>query len=418
QWLVGEVLEAELAYWRVELTGAPPCLELPCDRPRPAVQTFRGRHLGVALARELSEALAGLSRRQGATMFMTLLAAFKILLSRWTGETDVVVGSPIAGRTHRELEGLIGFFVNTLVLRTDLTGTPAFDELLARVRRRALDAYAHQDVPFERLVEELEPDRDMSFTPLFQVMFALQNASQASPVGAAPAADSLVAEPGTAKFDLTLSLRESGAGLRGALEYNTDLFDLSTMARLVGHLRCLLAAIVDDPGQRLSELPWLTAVERHQLRLEWNDTETAADGELFSELFARRVRRSPDAVAVVCEGSERLSYAELDRRTNQLARTLRTRNVGAPASRPEDLVGIFLERSPEMVIAILGILKAGGAWLPLDPEYPRERIAFMVADARPVVILTRERLVDALPDDGARVVCLDSARAGWQGQTT
>ncbi|MCP4654444.1 MAG: non-ribosomal peptide synthetase, partial [bacterium] len=313
------------------LTGAPPRLELPCDRPRPAVQTFRGRHLGVALSHQLSEALAGLSRQQGATMFMTLLAAFKTLLSRWTGETDVVGGAPIAGRTHRELEGLIGFFVNTLVLRTDLTGAPAFDELLGRVRRGALDAYAHQDVPFERLVEELEPDRDMSFTPLFQVMFALQNASQAPSGEATAAADAIVAEPGTAKFDLTLSLRETGAGLRGAFEYNTDLFDLTTMARLVGHLRCLLAAIVDDPGKRLSELPWLTAAERHQLRREWNATTTPAGG-LFLGLFTRQVERTPEAVALVWEGAtvERLSYGELDRRTNQLARYLRARGVAGP----------------------------------------------------------------------------------------
>ncbi|MCP4655041.1 MAG: non-ribosomal peptide synthetase, partial [bacterium] len=288
QWLSagrtpGEVLEAQLDYWRGELAGMPARLELPCDRPRPKVQTYRGRHLPLALSRELSEALAALSREQGATLFMTLLAGFKILLSRWSGESDVVVGSPIAGRTHRELEGLIGFFVNTLVLRTDLSGASAFDELLARVRRGALDAYGHQAVPFESLVEELAPDRDMSFPPLFQVMFALQNAPQASGETPAPAADSLAAEPATAKFDLTLSLLETRDGLRGALEYNTDLFDRTTTARLTGHLRCLLAAIADDAGQRLSELPWLTPAEQHQLRREWNDTETVAGDELFLE---------------------------------------------------------------------------------------------------------------------------------------
>ncbi|MCP4654392.1 MAG: amino acid adenylation domain-containing protein, partial [bacterium] len=424
QWLAGEVLEAELAYWRRQLAGAPPCLELPTDRPRPAVQTFRGRHLGVALSQELSEALAALGRERGVTLFMTLLAAFTVLLSRWTGKTDVVVGSPIAGRTHQELEGLIGFFVNTLVLRIDLRGDgqaggPGFDQLLERVRRVALDSYAHQDVPFERLVGAQEPGGEMSFTPLFPVLFALKNASQAAAEGPATAAGSpgggqmggsFSAESGIAKFDLTLSLQESGAGLRGTLEYNTDLFDPTTMARLVAHLHGLLAGIVDDPGRPLSELPWLTVAERHQLRLEWNDTAAAAAGGCFLELFARRVERAPEAVAVVWEGPtvERLSYGELDRRTNQLARHLRGRGLGRDAAAAEVPVGISVERSPEMVIAILAILKAGGAWLPLDPEYPRERLAFMIADTRLRMILTQKRLVEALPDDGLEVVCLDS----------
>ncbi|MCP4660793.1 MAG: AMP-binding protein, partial [bacterium] len=412
RWLAGEVLEAELAYWRGELTGAPPCLELPTDRPRPAMQTFRGRHLRVALSQELSEALAALSRQHAATLFMTLMAAFKTLLSRWTGETDVVVGSPIAGRTHKELEGLIGFFVNTLVLRTDLSGGPGFDELLAQVRRVALDAYAHQNVPFERLVEELDPDRDMSFTPLFQVMFGLQNAglqnaSQASAQGAAPAADSPAAEPGTAKFDLTLSLRETSAGLRGSLEYNVDLFDSTTIERLAAHLRGLMAAVVEDPEARIAELPWFAAAERHQLLREWNDTGSAdRPAGLIHELFERQVARTPEAVALVFE-DQRLSYGELDRRANQLAHHLRSLGI-----LPESRVGLCAERSPELVVALVGILKSGAAYVALDPGYPPERLAFMLADAGIGVLVTEEclrgRLGDALPKPAPEVVMLDS----------
>ncbi|MCP4659506.1 MAG: AMP-binding protein, partial [bacterium] len=412
QWLSSAVLEEELGYWRVELAGISR-LELPTDRPRPAAQSFRGSGRTFALSAELSKALVRLSREHGVTLFMTLLAGFKVLLARSTGQDDVAVGSPIAGRNHREIEELIGFFVNTLVLRTDLSGNPSFSELLGRVRRGALDAYAHQDVPFEHLVEELEPERDLSSTPLFQVMVALQNAPQGTlelpGLTLSPAAE----EGGkTAKFDLTLSLRESELRVEGGLEYCIDLFDATTIDRFLAQYEQLLAGAVADPERRLSELRWWTQAQRHQLLVEWNDTAAEApDRWPIHELLTVRAERTPEAVAVVWEGPtvERLSYGELDRRTNQLARYLRARGVG-----PEVLVGIFLERSPEMVIAILGILKAGGAWLPLDPEYPRERLAFMVADARPGVVLTRERLVDALPDDGAQVVCL---RAGWQGQT-
>ncbi|MCP4658527.1 MAG: AMP-binding protein, partial [bacterium] len=417
QWLAGEVLEVDLPYWREQLAGAPPCLVLPTDRPRPAMQTFRGRHLGVGVPPEvdkwggspgggqmqgspqLSEALAALSRQQGATLFMTLLAAFKILLSHWTGETDVVVGSPIAGRTHKELEGLIGFFVNTLVLRNDLSGSPAFDDLLARIRRGALDAYAHQDVPFERLVEELDPDRNMSFTPLFQVMFTLQNTPQTSPQGQGqgPDTDSLATESGTAKFDLALSLRDSAAGLHGVLEYNTDLFDRTTMERLWAHFELLLAAIVDAPGERIGELPRLTAAERHQLLAEWNDTaagEKPAAG-LIHELFERQAARTPEAVALVF-ADQRLTYRELDRRANQLAHHLRSLGIGGPAYRPEARVGICAERSVELVVALLGILKSGGAYVALDPGYPPDRLAFMQEDAGVRVLLTQERVRDAL----------------------
>ncbi|MCP4659524.1 MAG: AMP-binding protein, partial [bacterium] len=315
--------------------------------------------------------------------------------------------------------GLIGFFVNTLVLRTDLTPDPSFHDLLSQVRQVALDGYAHQNLPFERLVEELQPQRDLSTTPLFQVMFVLQNAPREtldlpgltlSPVATQGA--------GTAKFELTLSLVESAAGIVGGIEYQTDLFDPTTIERFLARFERLLRGAVDNPEARLSELPWLTQAERHQLLAAWNDTASAG-AELFPELFERRVERSPEAVAVTFE-DHRLSYRELDRRARRLARTLETLGVG-----PEVPVGLCIERSPEMVVGILGILAAGGAWLPLDPRYPRERLAFMVEDAGLPVILTQERLVDALPEHAARVLCLDSAREGWpetsmgwQGQTT
>ncbi|MCP4661554.1 MAG: non-ribosomal peptide synthetase, partial [bacterium] len=300
RWLAGEVLEAQLGYWRAELAGAPPLLDLPTDRPRPAVQTFRGRHLGMALSEPLSGALARRSREQGVTLFMTLLAAFQILLSRLTGQEDIVVGSPIAGRNHKQIEGLIGFFVNTLVLRTDLSGDPPYRELLARVRQVALGAYAHQDLPFEQLVEVAQPQRDLSSTPLFQVMFILQNASREAEETPGLALSPLATEGGTAKFDLTLSLQESTRGVSGSLEYNTDLFDRTTIERLRAHFELLLAAIVDDPDERLGELPRLAAAERHQLLVEWNDT--AAEDRpagLIHELFERQVRRTPEAVALL-----------------------------------------------------------------------------------------------------------------------
>ncbi|MCP4654816.1 MAG: AMP-binding protein, partial [bacterium] len=359
-----------------------------------------------------SGALSALARRQGATLFMTLLAAFKVLLGRWADEKDVMVGTPIAGRTHRQIEELIGFFVNTLVLRTDLSGGtsgdgPAFQELLARVRQVAPDAYAHQDLPFEQLVEEVEPERDLSSTPLFQVMFILQNAPQATATGADRAVSPLPIEGETTKFDLTLSLRESDLGVSGSLAYRTDLFDDTTIDRLLAHYQRLLAAAVADPEARVGQLPWWTPAERHQLVAEWNDTATADRSEQsFHELLAGWVERTPDAVAVVFE-DRRLSYRELDREANQLAQHLAARGVGGPASRPEMLVGICVERSPEMVVGILAILKAGGAWLPLDPEYPRERLAFMMADAGLSLVLTQERFLEALPEHEAEVICLD-----------
>ncbi|MCP4663809.1 MAG: AMP-binding protein, partial [bacterium] len=305
QWLAGELLEIQLSYWRKQLAGAPPRLDLATDRPRPAVQTFRGRNLGMALSEPLSGALATLAREQGVTLFMTLVAVFKILLSRFAGQDDVVVGTPIAGRNHKEIEGLIGFFVNTLVLRTDLAGgtadrDPPYRELLARVREMALGAYAHQDLPFEHLVEVLQPQRDLSSTPLFQVMFILQNVPREDGEMGGLAMSPLETGGATAKFDLTLSFEESTRGVSGALGYNTDLFDRTTIERLRAHFELLLAAVVDAPDERAGELPWFAAAERHQLLVEWNDTASAdPPAGSIHELFERQVKRTPEAVALV-----------------------------------------------------------------------------------------------------------------------
>ncbi|MCP4656790.1 MAG: AMP-binding protein, partial [bacterium] len=399
-----------LAYWRVELAGVPR-LELPTDRPRPAVQSFRGKARAVVFPAELAAALVRLSREQRATLFMTLLAGFKALVARITGREDVAVGTPIAGRNRREIEDLIGFFVNTLVLRTGVSGDTTFRELLERVRRTALDAYAHQDLPFDYLVEELEPERELSSTPLFQVMFALQNAPQASLELPGPTVRPAAGEAGTtAKFDLTLALQESEGGVVGGLEYSTDLFDDTTMARWLAHYQRLLAGAVADPGKRLAELPLMSAAERRQLVGEWNAT-----GRLYprraslQELFEARVRERPDAAAVVfdCPGAPdaSLSYGELNARANRLAHHLRRLGVG-----PETAVGLCLERSIELIVGTLGIVKAGGAYVPVDPSYPDERLAFMVADSGAAVVLSDRETAERLRGLGVDSIALDRDR--------
>jgi len=409
QWLQGEVLEAQLNYWKQQLDGDLAVLELPTDRPRPAFQTTQGASHTFVLPKHLSEALKALGRKEETTLFMTLLAAFQTLLHRYTGQDSISVGSPIANRNRAEIEGLIGFFVNTLVMRTDLSGEPSFRELLRRVRKVAVEAYAHQDLPFEVIVEELQPERDMSHTPLFQVMFILQNvpmqARQLPDLTLSP----LEAHSGTATFDLTLIMAEGTEGLSGVLEYNTDLFDAATIQRMVGHFQTLLEGIVADPDQSISALPLLTEAERQQLLMEWNDTATDYPQDLcVHHLFEAQVARTPDAVAVVFPstsvgGREQLTYGELNRRANQLARYLQKLGVG-----PETLVGISVERSLEMAVGLLGILKAGGAYLPLDPDYPQERLAFMLEDAQVSVLLTQARLVADLPISNLQVVRLDT----------
>ncbi|HEY2953461.1 MAG TPA: amino acid adenylation domain-containing protein, partial [Verrucomicrobiae bacterium] len=401
-WLRGEVLERQLCYWRKKLTGAPAVLELPTDRPRPAIQSFRGATLPWRLPKKLSDSIKALARQEDATLFMALLAAFQTLLHRYTSQEDILIGSPIAGRNRAETEGLIGFFVNTLVLRGDLSGEPGFRELLRRARAVALEAYAHQDLPFEKLVEELQPERTLSHNPLFQVAFVLQNAPLESFDLPGLKLEPLPVDSGSVQFELTLSMEETEQGLKGLLEYNTDLFDAATMTRLLEHFQSLLEGIVAAPDQPISTLPLLGQSERRRLLTEWNDTRVDYPRDrCIHELFEAEAERRPEAVAVVFEGKQ-LTYGELNRRANQLAHYLRKLGL-----RPELMAGICVERSLEMIVGLLGILKAGGAYVPLDPNYPKERLAFMLEDTRVPVLLTQQRLLDALPKPPAKVICLD-----------
>jgi len=406
EWLSGAVLEEQLDYWQRELGDAPTVLQLPTDRPRGAVQSPRGsRHL-FELSAELTESLQALSRRQGATLFMTLLAAFQTLLSRYSGQEQVCVGTPIAGRNRSQLEGLIGFFVNTLVLRGDLSGNPRFEEFLGRVRQTTLDAYAQQDLPFEQLVDHLQPERDLSRTPLFQVMFAFQNTPMQDVEVADLSFSTLAAETGTAKFDLTLTMNETEGGLRGSIEYSTDLFDRSTIERMTEHFRQLLKAMADDPTQRVSELPLLNEQERRQILIDWNATDQSYPrGECIHELFAERAAGQPDAIAVVF-GDNRLTYRQLDEQSNQLAHHLRSLGVG-----PDVLVGIYSQRSMKLVVGLLGILKAGGAYVPLDPSFPQQRIEWMLEDTQAPVLLVQDSLLERLPEYPGKVVRQD---ADWE----
>ncbi|HEX8474860.1 MAG TPA: amino acid adenylation domain-containing protein [Pyrinomonadaceae bacterium] len=401
-WLRDEVLEQQLSYWRRQLSDMPAALELPTDYPRPAVQSYRGATQYFNLPKALSDALQAESQREGVTLFMLLLAAFQTLLHRYTAQPDIAVGSPIANRNRAETEQLIGFFVNTLVMRTDLSGNPSFAELLRRVREMSLAAYTQQDMPFERLVGELQPERNMSHSPLFQVMFVLQNAPMPPLELPGLRLVPLITDTGIAKFDLTLSMEETADVLRGWFNYSTDLFEARTIERMTGHFQILLEGVVANPSQRLSELPLLTDGELHQLVVEWNDTRADfAHDVCFQQLFERQAERTPDASAVVFEDVS-LTYRELNSRANRLAHYLRRRGVGADV-----LVGICVERSWEIVVGLLGILKAGGGYVPLDPAYPKERLAFMLEDAQTPVILTQERLVESLPAHDAEVVCLD-----------
>ncbi|MEH2030403.1 MAG: amino acid adenylation domain-containing protein [Nostoc sp.] len=403
QWLQGEVLETQISYWLKHLENAPKVLELPTDHPRPAIQSFRGATYLFKLSLKLSASLNKLSQQQGSTLFMTLLAGFQTLLWRYTDQEDIVIGSPIANRNRTEIEGLIGFFVNTLVLRTNLAGNPSFEELLKRVREVALGAYAHQDLPFELLVEELQPQRDLSYTPLFQVMFVLQNALMSALELPGLTLTPLESNSDSAKFDLTLQMTETEEGLVGSLEYNTDLFEENTIHRMAGHLQTLLEGIVANPQQRLSELPLLSESERHQLLREWNNTEVEYPQQLcIHHLFDAQVERTPDAVAVVFE-DEQLTYWELNARANQLAHYLQALGV-----KPEVLVGICVESSLEMIIGLLAILKAGGAYVPLDPMYPPERLAFMLENADIFVLLTHKQLAERLSEYKGDVICFDA----------
>ena len=413
RWLQGEALARQLGYWKQRLGGELPAMQLPTDRPRPAEQTFKGATQTLQLSYSLTADLHELCRRQNVTPFMPLLAAFKTLLFRYTGQDDVIVGTPIANRHHVEIEGLIGFFVNTLVLRTSLSGDPEFSELLARVRRQALEAYAHQDLPFETLVEELRPRRELDRTPLFQVMMVLQNAALQPLELPGLVLTPLNSDARTAKYDLTLDMGENANGLAATIEYNTDLFDDATIARMLRHFETLLRSVVGDPTQRVSSAPLLTAPERHTLLHEWNAAPADyAPQTTLHEWFEAQARRRPEAVAVTA-GEQAVTYGELNARANRLAHHLRRRNVAADV-----LVGLYLERGVEMVAAILGVLKAGGAYVPLDPSSPEERLHFMLEDAGVSVLLTQEALAQKLrPDVQAEVLCLDACAPAVEAES-
>ena len=410
--LQGDALERQLVYWKRQLDGAPAILELPTDRPRPTVQSFQGDRQPVTLPAESTQALRGFSQRHGVTLFMTLLAALKTLLFRYARQADIVVGVPIANRTRPETEKLIGFFVNNLVLRTDLSGNPTFKELSQRIREVAFGAYSHQDLPFEKLVEQLHPDRDLSHSPLFQVMFGLQNVPRQPLAIPGLTVTPVETDNKTAKFDLFFSLIEEPDRLRGAIEYSTDLFDAETIARMWRHYRTLLEAVVRNPETRLSDLPLLGDDEKQQLLTDWNKTLTDhPEDKCIHQMFENQVHRSPHALAVTYE-DEHWTYQELNQRANQLARYLQKLGVG-----PEALVGICIERSLEMVVGLLAILKAGGAYVPLDPAYPEERLAFMLEDAQVSIVITQSGLTQIAPREGLKVVFLDAIEDSIVGQS-
>jgi amino acid adenylation domain-containing protein len=402
--LSGPALDEQLGWWRDRLSGAPEALDLPTDRPRPATPSFRGSRRPVALSVALSDRLRALALQEDVTLFMVLLAAFGALLGRISGQGDVVIGTPIANRHRAEIEGLIGFFVNTLALRVDASRAPGFRELLGAVRETAHGAYAHQDLPFERLVEELHPERATGRNPLFQVMFALQNTPVPRLDVPGLALEPLPAETGTAKFDLSLFLSEVDGRIAGELEYATELFDPPTIDRLAAHLERFLEEALAHPEERVSELPLLTAAERHQLLIEWNDTEPSevSGAELLHELFEAQAARTPDAVALIADEA-RWTYRELDRRAEEVANQLRALGVGR-----DDRVAISLPRTPEMIAAMLGVLKAGGAYVPVDPAYPEARREAILANAG-------ARPLPPAPSPAERERGSLSDQPGWEG---
>jgi amino acid adenylation domain-containing protein len=407
-------LQEQLSYWRRQLQGVPAILRLPTDHPRPAALTSRGSNETIVIPQASAQRLRNLSRQQSATLFMTLLAAFKVLLWRYTGQESFLVGVPISGRTLPELQNLLGFFVSSLLLKADFSGAPTFLELLTRVRESALAAYAHPDIPFENLLQESQTERDLSFHPMFQVMFALRS-DYIKPIVLSDLTLSWMRmDSEIAKFDLTLTIIERSDDLAGTLTYNSDLFDAATIQRMGAEFNTLIEGIVDDPDQFVGRLPLLTQRERQQLLIEWNDTKREyPNDKCVHELFEEQVEQNPDAVAVVFE-DEQLPYDELNRRANQLAHYLQSLGVG-----PEVLVATVMERSLETVVALLGILKAGGTYVPMDPSYPRERLAFVLQDARVKVVLTQKKFMRVVPAIGSPsssetgnplVICLDAER--------
>jgi amino acid adenylation domain-containing protein len=403
--LKGSYLEELLDYWTRRLAGAPERLALPTDRPRPGVQSYEGQLCEFVVGAERAAPLRELARNQGASLFMVLLAAFQALVHRYTGVEDMVLGTPVSGRQREEIASLLGFFSNTLALRTDLSGDPTFAELLARVKMGTLEARAYQDLPFEKLVEVLNPERSQSHTPIFQVLFGFDVASPAATLAGCPVEQLPVPGWGWSRFDLSIVVRERHDGsLKAQLEYATDLFEASTIERLVDHYRTILAGVAAGPDQRLSELSILTPAERRQMLLDWNATATPYDDRPLHEQFAEQAARNPDAIAVA-DAQERISYGELERRSNQLARELVSQGVEAGA-----LVAICMDRSVELLVAMLGVLRTGAAYVPIEPTYPPQRQELLMADAGAVTLITQERHLGLMDPRGATVLCIDRDR--------
>ena len=401
-WLQNEVLSSQLEYWKKQLGGNRALLEMPTDYPRPLYITYQGATESFVLPPSVTEALRNLSRDENVTLFMTLLAIFKVLLHRYTGQNDLIVGSPISGRNWVETEKLIGFFINTLVLRTNLSGNPTFRELLSRVREVAFGAYANQEVPFEKLVEELNPERTVNRPPFYEVMFVLQNTPDQVPSIRGLDLSLFEVRRETSMFDITLEIIDSGDKLKSNFNYRTDLFEASTIKRMVKHFETLIDGIIRNPASRLSDLPILTDPERIQILEEWNSTAYEyPETEGIHHLFESQVQLTPQAIAIEFQ-QQSLTYDELDARSNKLANYLKKCGVG-----PEMLVGIFLDRSIETVISILAVLKAGGAYVPLDPAHPRERLSFMLSNSGAHTLLTKRSLVKYLPEREVHQICLD-----------
>ncbi|MDJ0843510.1 amino acid adenylation domain-containing protein [Crocosphaera sp.] len=403
QWLQGETLNKQINYWKKQLLGSSPILELPTNQPRPSIQTFSGNHQTFTISAEVTQELKKLSGQHGATLFMTLIAAFGVILSRYTHQEDVIIGSPIANRNQSEIEQLIRFFVNTLLLRIDVNNNPTFDELLKRVRTMALDAYTHQDIPFEKLVEELNPERNLSYTPLFQVLFALQNVPKSTLEIPEVTVKTMKIERSLSKFDLSLFMIETETALRGEFEYNADLFEKETIGRMIGHFETLLTQIITNSETQINKLSFLTPEEENQILRESN--KTARDypkDKSIHQLFEEQVKRTPKAIAIVYK-NEKITYQELNNKANQLAYYLRKLGIKA-----DSLVGICLDHSIEMLIGLLGVLKAGGAYVPLDPNYPASRLNYMLTDSGIELLLTQQKLLSLLSTENRAVVCLES----------
>lgn len=409
RWLGKGVYESQLAYWKEQLNNLP-LLDIPTDKARPAVATYHGAVEFIEIPADLTRKLRDLSLESGCSLFMTLLTGMMVILNRHTGQNDIVLGSPIANRVRKELEALIGFFVNTLVLRGDLSGNPTFVELLERVRRVTLDAYENQDLPFEHLVEELQPERDLSRNPLVQMAFALQNASMKDIEFDGLTIKALETESVMVRMDMEFHLFEVQESINGFILYNTDLFESPTIVRLLSHFLNLLKAVAESPQRKISEYEVLTPSEKDKLLVEWNGRDTEySRNKTIVDLIEEQATRRPEAVAVVYE-NQQISYESLNADANRLARYLQGQGVG-----PESLVGICLKRSPEMIVAFLAVLKAGGAYVPLDPDYPDARLAYMMEDANVAVLLTHSSLVEALPATEAKLLCLDTAAEALSG---